>query len=277
MIPFRTTDRLEALPLTIGGLRVDLETEIPELTTLLRDKYGAFLDDGNEPRATIKLTRSTESEFLPLQPGAWQIHAPREGAHLAFESYFEKGEFDFSTRRGTLKLAPRGDPENYLRVLYAHLALDNGGLLLHACGIIRKERGYCFFGPSTFGKTTIARLSANDIILSDDLALVQKQGGRYFIFGVPFRGDLPEAPRTNAVAPLAGLYSLVKSDQVRLEEMPSPRALAELLSVVPFVMRDPESRSRVTEQLLDLIKLVPPRALSFRRDPDFWEVIEAHD
>ena len=257
-------------------MRVDLETEIPELAEALRAKYEAFLGDESESRATVRLTRSMESEFLPLRPGAWQIHAPREGAHLAFESYFEKGEFDFNARRGTLTLTPHGDPENYLRVLWAHLALDNGGLLLHACGIVRKERGYCFFGPSTFGKTTIARLSEGDTVLSDDLALIKKQEGRYFIFGVPFRGDLPEAPRTNAVAPLAGLYSLVKSDEVRLDGMPTARALAELLSVVPFVMRDSDSRSRVTERLLDLIKLVPPRALSFRRDPDFWQVIEAH-
>jgi hypothetical protein len=255
-------------------MRVDLKVDAAERLDALSYKYAAFLDPQGQARGTVHLVRSTQSEFRPVQRGNWEILAPRAGAHLAFESYFEKGDFDFQTRLGTLRLTSRGDPENYLRVLFAHLALDEGGLILHACGIIRGGRGYCFFGPSTYGKTTIAKLSAGETILSDDLALIKKEKGRYFIFGVPFRGDLPEAPRTNASAPLAGLYSLVKSDSHRLEKLSVPRALGELLSVVPFVMRDAASRAQVVERLMDLMASLPPYALHFRRDPGFWQVLE---
>ncbi len=56
-------------------------------------------------------------------------------------------------------MRPGGNPENYLRVIYAWRCLEQGALLVHASGVIRRGRGFVFFGPSGSGKTTSARLS----------------------------------------------------------------------------------------------------------------------
>jgi hypothetical protein len=131
-----------------------------------------------------------------------------------------------------------------------------------------------FFGPSGSGKTTTARLSSAHTILSDDLVIIKKVAHQYRVFGVPFRGDLPEAPRTNASAELRGLFAIVKDTRHFLAPLALPEAVARLAQCVPFVMAQPETARRVTDICADLAARVPVRALHFRRDDGFWEIID---
>jgi hypothetical protein len=110
--------------------------------------------------------------------------------------------------------------------------------------------------------------------LSDDLVIIKKQAARFSVFGVPFRGDLPEAPRTNAVADLQGLFALVKYSEHRISPMPAPEAVARLSACLPFVLTHSANAQRVTEICADLSAAVPVRKLFFRRDDKFWEVID---
>jgi hypothetical protein len=178
--------------------------------------------------------------------------------------------------RGELTLRPQGDPENFLRVWYAWRCLDEGALLLHASGAVRGGRGYVFFGPSGSGKTTTARLSleAGCTVLSDDLVILKKQVGVWHACGVPFRGELPEAPRTNLAAPARGIFILVKHPEHGTTPAPFPEALARLAACVPFVMSRPLGAQAVTAICADLAGSVPVRYLRFRRDPGFWRVID---
>ena len=62
--------------------------------------------------------------------------------------------------------------EYFLRVIYALLVFQAGGLLFHAAGIVRDGQCYLFFGHSGSGKTTVARLSSTDLVLNDDLVVL---------------------------------------------------------------------------------------------------------
>ena len=75
---------------------------------------------------------------------------------------------------GHLLLRPQAQPENFLRVAFAHLALAHGGLLLHASGLIHHGHGYVFFGHSGAGKSTVAGFApVGSTLLSDDLVLLR--------------------------------------------------------------------------------------------------------
>jgi hypothetical protein len=214
-------------------------------------------------------------EYLPLNvEKTWRIQTTESDGRIEFESFFEKGWADRTTGQGELTLRAQGDPENFLRVLYAWLCLKEHGLLLHACGVISQGRGYVFFGPSGSGKTTTANLSLDRTVLSDDLVIIKKHNGTYRLYGVPFRGDLIEAPRNNASAELRGLFTLVKDTGHFTAPLALQEAIARLASCVPFVMAQPSAARRVSEICIDLASQVRVQALHFSRNSDFWEVID---
>jgi hypothetical protein len=266
------------LTLSIADWRTTLLLDECDAATRaqIAERYAAFIIPF-DPNALAVRVRSEPGElFIPFgeRGSVWQIRTTIQRGVIQFESHAEKGWMDRAAGRGELILRPRGVIENYLRVLYAWIALDHDSLLLHSCGILRDGKGYVFFGPSGSGKTTTATLSAAHTILSDDLVIIKKIAGTYHACGVPFRGDLPEAPRTNASAELRGIFTLVKDTQHFLAPLALPDAVAKLVRCVPFVMAQPENARRVTEVCFDLATRVPLREMHFRRDAGFWDVID---
>ena len=240
----------------------------------LLERYAPFVAAAPSKGIAIDVQVEPGPEYIPFESAeTWQIKSTVLAGRLEFESYLEKGWVDLAGH-GALTLRPKGGVENFLRVLYAWQCLDHGALLLHASGVIRRGKGYVFFGPSGSGKTTIAGLSLDHTVLSDDLVIVKKCGQTCRVYGVPFRGDLPGAPRTNARADLRGLFMLVKADEHRLAPVSAPEAVARLAACVPFVMSQPANAGRVTELCADLVASAPVFALHFRREPGFWSVVD---
>jgi len=239
------------------------------------ERYAAFVATASPGTVSIDVHVEPGPEYIPFRAATtWQIKSSLQDGRLEFESHLEKGWIDLTANHGVLTLRPKGDPENFLRVLYAWQCLDHDALLVHSSGVIRHGRGYVFFGPSGSGKTTISRLSMDHTVLSDDLVIVKKNDQAVRVYGVPFRGDMPEAPRTNAVADLRGLFMLVKADEHRLAPISAPEAMARLAACVPFVMAQPAQAKRVAELCAQLVKTVPVQALHFRQDAGFWSVID---
>jgi len=237
--------------------------------------YAAFRVTTGVSAPVIRVRVEPGELYVPFHPSrTWQIHSALREGRLEFRSHFEMGWLDWNSGQGALEMRPRGSPENFLRVLYAWRCLEQDALLLHASGIIRDGRGYVFFGPSGSGKTTITRLSQAHTVLSDDLVIIKKQDARWRVYGVPFRGDLPEAPRTNAAADLRRIFALKKDAAHQVTTLSAPEAVARLSACVPFVMTQPEHARRVTATCAALNAAVPARTLHFRRDAEFWEVID---
>jgi hypothetical protein len=204
----------------------------------------------------------------------WQVQTEQADSRVTFRSFYEAGWIDRGQGCAHLVMRPEGNPENFLRVLYAWETLARGGLLLHASGVVRGEKGYVFFGHSGAGKTTIANLSTPSLVLSDDLVIVRRMGRRVLVYGVPFCGAERAAPRTNAVAPLVALFAPLQAPDHRVEPLSPAAAAGRLASCVPFVMHQPHAIRQVMETCAGLLDLVPSYLLHFRKDSEFWEVID---
>lgn len=275
-------DRTDALDrrklcISIAGMRITLL--LGELGSADRarivGRYADFAVADNRRTPSLQLRAEPGPPFVPFQNGVgWQIRTVARGNRIEFESHLEAGWIDRDTGQGSLVIRPEGNPENFLRVLYAWFCLENDAILLHAAGVIREGRGYVFFGPSGSGKTTISRLSLEQSVLSDDLVILKRHDGIIRVYGVPFRGDLPEAPRANASADLDGLFMLVKDSDHRIAYVPHFEAVAHLTSCVPFVTSDRENAERVIDICAMIEERTPVRALHFRPDPGFWRVID---
>lgn len=268
---------MDRLSISIAGWPVVLE--ISECEACVRERlaehYVAFAVPVQRGAPTIRLSVEPGTKFIPLISGTnWEIRSAMRQGRIEFTSYYESGWMDCGSDQGLLVMRPGGDPENYLRVLYAWRCIQAGSLLLHASGVIRNGRGYVFFGPSGSGKTTIARLAQDETVLSDDLVIIKKENERFCVFGVPFRGDMVEGPRTNAAADLVGVYALAKDGENRISEMPRAEAVARLAACAPFVMEQPGNAAKVMGICAELVAAVPVRRLHFTRDGGFWEAID---
>lgn len=264
------------IALEIAGIHVALDVPDAIMAGKIRARYGAFIVAHRQPQLIINVVVVPGAQFVTPRPGPWVIETSLHDDYLTFRSYYDAGGADFARREAFLELAPDTDVENFLRVVYAHLCLRAGGLLLHAAGIIRNRRGFVFFGPSGSGKSTTAQLSlhAGHTVLSDDLVIIRKQLDAFRVYGVPFRGSFLEAPRTRADAELAGLYTLAKDTSHWVEPLTPSQAVAHLVRSAPFVMSSPHASAQVMAFCHALAATVRVGELHFQKDPDFWSVID---
>ncbi|HYS78426.1 MAG TPA: hypothetical protein VEO94_06280, partial [Candidatus Dormibacteraeota bacterium] len=243
--PFGTA----SVVLEFGSLRMRLDDLSRLQAESLARRFRRFVVAGEkDPSVSIALRRAVVERFLEPRcdgtPETYRLECRRREGSLDLWSYEFAGRLDTSSGEAELALvAETGELfdrglENFLRALTASLILERGGLLLHASGVVRGGRAYMFFGPSGRGKTTVTILSPGDVVLSDDLSLIVRNGDRFEAAGVPFGMAHQRIPDTNASFPIASLNALSQGPQVRRERLTGAAAVAAIVASLPFVMQE---------------------------------------
>ena len=165
---------------------------------------------------------------------------------------------------------------NFLKNFYSALILFAEGLMLHAAAVAKDDVAYIFFAPSGGGKSTIAGLSSNYTVLTDELVAVRRDSGSFNAYGTPFWGSNRDEGRgINSSFKIGGLFKLVKDSEVYLKIFPESRAAAEIL-MVPQCYYDLESVAKLLNSCSDLAGVVPCYELHFLPDSSFWRCIDGH-
>jgi len=273
-----------ARALNIAGLTVRLEGLSDGQAQWIDRRYGVFAREGEtgQPLLTVAVTHGSEGGYLRLAPSEiYRLVVEREQQRVSAWSYRFAGWFDPADGTGFLALcdgdgrSTESSLENFLRVAYAHLALEAGGFLFHAAGVVRQGRAYLFFGPSGSGKTTVSMLSVGDRVVSDDLILVLPGRGQgYQAVSIPFRGHLAELPEEQAAFPIAGFYRLVQDTEVRLVPLERARAVSEVVGSLPFVTDRAENSIRILDAVGRAVQGAPTFRLHFRKDASFWAAVD---
>ena len=185
------------------------------------------------------------------------------------------GWIDARQGRADLEAHPAAkvaDLDTFVRTCCALLAFDRGGLLFHAAGIARRDRGFALFGRSGSGKSTAARFSGGGHVLNDDLVLLQPANGGWQMRATPF-GD--KQPPQRMSTPLDALLRLVADRSDYLEPVSAAVALGELLANSPVVNADRSQMATLLDRWQDVLRCAPVWDLHFRLGAGFWEVIDA--
>jgi hypothetical protein len=261
--------------LEIAGQAVRVETDHAELAERLAARYADFRATLQSPDLTARIRWVGYRRDHALLDVGMHFDAGR----VCFAADGYQGQIDPGAGQAELEIASRQpiqEVDYFLRVIYALLAFERGGLMFHAAGIMRSGQTYLFFGHSGAGKTTVARLSSDATVLNDDLLLLlpgaEGTPNSWEVFGTPFWNPTQVAPSASH-APLHGLYRLVQADQVRLETLETAQALAEMVSNVPVIPADPHRNPALLERLQLLTDNVPVYALYFLPDASFWQII----
>lgn len=259
-----------AVTVAIAGLTVTVECDEPHVVAGLRERYRPFLAEQIAPfKATVEVTDRTPA------PARRDTNVLFHDDVLRFTTVGYDGDVDVDAQRAHLQLLsdrPVEDVDYFVRVIYALLAFRDGGMLFHAAGVVRDGRGYLFFGHSGSGKTTVARLSSDDVVLNDDLVLLLPEGDGWRVYATPFWNPTQVAP-TRHDAPLAAMFRLVQDTRVFVEEMRYGQAVAEIVSNVPVIPDDPQRTAALLERSRRLLEVVPVYKLHFLPDDSFWHVV----
>lgn len=186
---------------------------------------------------------------------------------------------DASLLLGSSRAEFRGVPHEYaldslLRILLTVVLLPRNGFLLHAATVVRDGRAYVFPGRSGAGKSTVASLSPEGSVLTDEISLVRYFHGCWQAYGTPFWGEF-RAAGLNRHFPLAGIYSLVQAPEERIEPLSTKEILRALLPCVLFFSTEAHANESILRVLLGLIEMVPCHRMHFRRNAAFWKGIAA--
>jgi hypothetical protein len=273
-----------SLSLKIGPLEMCIEGLSGRQARGLTERFLPFVvESPARPDIRIGLRPARTDHFLRAPTDGtetYRMGCCRTDDRLSLWSYEFAGRLEHSKRQAVLSIVEeQGERfdrglENFLRVLTASYILEQGGMLLHASGVVRGGVAHLFFGPSGRGKTTVTLLSPRDVVLSDDLSLIVRKGERFEAAGIPFGMAHHRTPDTRDSFPIASLNSLVQAPEVRREPLTGARALAEICASLPFVMQESRQSRRALEVAGRLLEAVPAYRLRFRKDPSFWDAIE---
>lgn len=165
--------------------------------------------------------------------------------------------------------------ENFLRVVVAYTSLRRGGLLVHSAAVTDGNDAWLFIGHSGAGKSTVSRLALDSDrhVLSDDLNPVLPRGvSEIDVAGSPFLGDYGNRSATSR--PLSAVYRLEQGNEDALSPMGTAETFASLMACAPYINRDRYRADVLAANLTTLSRRVPARILTFRRDGDFWSLLE---
>jgi hypothetical protein len=280
------SSKLYSLNISIAGIGVAIACPDSACLEKLQQRYILFLD-GKKPILTVRVEVSNS---LPLDFISEQLSFQENQVNFCTSTL--QGSVDVEALTADVRVCdqhPTQDIDLFLRVVYACLVFQSGGVLFHGAGILRRQNGYLFIGHSGVGKTTVSRLSVNDQVLNDDLVVVLpatesgqkpveanfegKNGRSWTIYSTPFSNPTQVKP-SNATTSLASVFHLVQDKQVYLEGLGNGQAIGELLANVPVIPRNSKNNIGLLERLEMFHQDIPVFNLHFLPDASFWRLID---
>ena len=187
---------------------------------------------------------------------------------LLFKSPLKEAQLCFVGEAGDPFYGPT------IELLMINCLAQGNGLILHACGVVRKGKGLLFVGESGAGKSTAAGLWSGEQgveVLSDDRTIVRKKGNDFRMYGTPWHGEGKFGSPGNAR--VEGIFFLSHGEENAMRDMKAVDAAARLLACSFPPYWDPEGMAFTLEFISDLTAGVRCRELSFRPDGSVVEFI----
>jgi hypothetical protein len=264
--------------LAIAGWRVRLDCSLPVVDEAIATRYAAFVvPDAVTSDTTTSVSVGPEVADAVAGELSPQMRVTYQGDLVLLDAPGACGRIVVSSWQAWLALSSDAfypNLEYFLRILCALLAYRNGGLLMHAAGLLVDGQVHLFIGHSGSGKSTVVALSPHALALGDDLILLRPEEAGWRAYGTPFWN-----PQTRwregqtAHGLLVGIYSLVQDRGIYLQTMSPAAAVAELAANCPVVSGDVTQLPGLLGRCRQLGADVPVLRLHFRKDPGFWSLL----
>ncbi len=274
---------MRCLTVDIAGIRLKLsietESEIPYVF-LKKYLHGFISPNGvkgrKEADCTFRFFLKDNKDIEGMVDSGDGVSLMKDGVHFFY---------DPSTRRASLKA---DDISGYiylhgaLYLLFSLALASDGGCLFHGAGLVEKERGYLFIGPSGAGKTTLAGLAGRETAIGDEAIALRMVDNHYTIYPTPFgardvRGLLPEG-LPEKKAKLSHVYVLKQDRKDYTKRLGFNDAYHALLSNISFLKYlSKQNINGVMSLVSSLIRELPVSDLHFTRSKKFLEEVKLYE
>ena len=139
--------------------------------------------------------------------------------------------------------------------------------MMHCAAVNLNATAFAFIGKSGAGKTTQSMFWKENLgaeYINGDKPIIRLVDGRFFVFGTPWCGK--EKLNKNISAPLKSIFEVVKSDENRIEKLPSFTALPVVLRQI-YLWDSVEDVSKIMDLVDLLLENVSVFKLYCRKEP----------
>lgn len=264
----------DSLFMSIGGISLLLESDNQSFLSEINDIYSNFIIESSDYSIKLELKFSDYYNEFNNNLDYPEVKLDKNNELISVISNSFHGEFNLNDSKGELRCTHPIDLNNYLRIIYSFILIEESGFLVHASSLIKNNSGFLFPGKSGAGKTTITRLTSDSILLSDEVSLVKMVNGEYNVFGTPFWGELAIAGK-NTHIPLKNIFLPKKDKENYIVPIKSVKTLECLIPNVLFFLDDDIYNMKLFNICLDFVNSIQADELHFLPDPSFWSVINA--
>jgi hypothetical protein len=254
------------IKISIGKIVVAIACSDLRLIRALTKKYKNFLS-ANHPSYTVRVSLNSR-----LSSTRGITATEKKGACLINGGEF-RGRFTWRLRQAKIELRPHASVvDSFLRVFYSLILNRHQGFLIHAAGLSTQEKGYLFAGPSSSGKTTVARRADPFLVLNDELALIRIYKNTSRVFATPFRGEY-RGPISNSSVKLAALCFLDKQQKDTCRPLARTDTLIQLMENIFCFTDQPKETADLLTLCSRLVTHVPGYTVNTKRGRDIQKIV----
>jgi hypothetical protein len=163
-----------------------------------------------------------------------------------------------------------------MELLMVNYLAQGYGLILHSCGVVWEGKGLLFVGESGAGKSTIARLWAQERaveVLSDDRTIVRKKENGFRMHGTPWHGEGKFG--SPGSAEVDKIFFLCHGEENAVRKMRTMGTVSRLLACSFPPYWDPTGMAFTLGFISELAAQVPCRELRFKADRGVVDLLQA--
>jgi hypothetical protein len=167
---------------------------------------------------------------------------------------------------------------NFLRWFLPRKLLKKDILVLHSsCVIDHDGLANIFLGHSGAGKSTVVELRDGRDHLSDDMNLIIKEDGKYFVQAGAIGGLFFEKVDYAKKIPVKSLNWLIQDNQFKRERLtPSKSYMKAMASVSNIFWHSlpKKETDKIMEMTLDISKELPMYSVKFKKEKELWNYVD---
>lgn len=167
---------------------------------------------------------------------------------------------------------------NFLRWFLPRKLLRKDVLVLHSsCVIDHDGMANIFLGHSGAGKSTVVELRDGRDHLSDDMNLIIKENGKYFVQAGAIGGLFFERVDYAKKIPVKSLNWLIQDKLFKKEKLSPTKSYMKAMASVSNIFWHslPKNETdKIMEMALDITKDLPMYSVQFKKEKELWNYVD---
>ena len=262
---------MHSLRLNIANTEYQIFTNSLRHILWLKKNYKTFLslsESKPDLQIILKIDKKWKRDPRLFSPSKSIWHKCR----FSTKTRFFDMEIDFKQSKAKVSAAPGLGPVDLVRFSCAIMLIRKEGFFLHASAVLDGKSSFIFFGPSESGKTTIARLSKDKTVLTDETTALARCNGSYNAYATPFAGDFGRV-KENTSGPIKAIFLIKKAARFGRKKIKANDAVKQLFCNAIMPIDGPEISYYLFNTFEQFVRRVPCYELYFKAEPEIWRYI----